>query len=209
MRKDDADVGKAFMSDNALFCWSCHTKILKRGFFCEYCNIIQPLSGLSVFDIFDLQETFIIDEKQLEQKYFTLQHQLHPDRFSGKTAKEKMLASQQSMAVNDAYHILKNPLDRADCLLVLMGGTSYKKEEARNIPPELLMNAMMQREKLNQAKDNEEFQTLLKQSQKKQLEIIKEIEVAFENKDIKTLESTLLNLQYEQKFMQEIKQKIG
>ncbi len=206
MKKADAAVEKVFMSNEAL-CWSCYTETPKESFFCQSCDIIQPASNIPVFKIFNMEESFIIDKDKLEQSYFLLQQKLHPDRFATKTAKEKMFASQQSMAVNDAYNILKNPLERADYLITLMGGNSYKKED-RTVPSTLLMNVMIQRETLSQAKDNEQLQMLLKQSQNKQHQIIEKIKTGFENKDIKNLEISLLALQYEQKFMQEVKQKI-
>lgn len=208
MKKDAAVVEKASMSNPSSLCWSCSTAIQKNAFFCDHCDIIQPASGISVFELFELEPCFELDEAQLEQRYFNLQHQLHPDRFAGKTGKEKLLASQQSMAINDAYNILNNPLERANYLTLLMGGKSYKDENNRAAPPHILMNVMEQREALALAQDNDQLERLLKQSQNKQQQIYTEIKTAFENKDVKSLENHVLSLQYEQKFMQEINQKM-
>ncbi len=207
-KKGDAAAEKAFMSNDVAICWSCQSPKGSEPFFCKHCGIIQPFSPLSAFALLGVEERFELDENQLEQKYFALQQQLHPDRFAAKTSQEKMFASQQSMAVNDAYNMLKNPLDRANSLLVAKGGLSYKDQENRKIPPDLLMQSMMQREALSQAKDQEELHALYQQSQNKQSQIIEEISNAFRQDDIKKLENLLLNLQYEQKFIQEIKQKI-
>lgn len=193
---------------NTAICWSCHSQTAPTSFFCDACHIVQPLAGLNPFEILGIEQAFTIDSKLLESQYFERQKLLHPDRFATKTSKEKMYASQQAMAVNDAYNLLKSPLDRADYLCVALGGKSYKDETRKNINPQILMASIMMRETLSQAKDEETLNKLLKQNQDKQEQIIKDITHLYDEKNIVELENDILSLQYERRYMQEIKEKL-
>lgn len=207
MKKEDVVAEKASMS-NSVICWSCHSQTAPTSFFCDACHIVQPVAGLSPFKIMDIKVNFIIDPKILESQYFERQKLLHPDRFATKTSKEKMYASQQAMAVNDAYNLLKSPLDRADYLCVSLGGKSYKDETRKNINPEILMASMMMREALGQAKNEDVLDDMLKKNKEKQDQIIDNIAKLYMKKNIAELENEILSLQYEKRFMQEIKEKI-
>ncbi|MFV0322197.1 MAG: Fe-S protein assembly co-chaperone HscB [Alphaproteobacteria bacterium] len=194
---------------NTAICWSCHSQTAPASFFCDACHIVQPLVGLNPFEIMGISEAFIIDPKLLDHQYFERQKLLHPDRFATKTSKEKMYASQQAMAVNDAYNLLKSPLDRADYLCVVLGGESYKDETRKNVNPQILMASMMMREALGQAKDEAALNEMLQKNQKKQDEVVNNISKFYNEKNIAALENEILSFQYERRFMQEIKEKIA
>lgn len=66
------------------------------------------------FEIFAFTPSFEIDLDELEKKYLEFQRQFHPD--SASTAD-----IEQSIAINEAYKILKNSLSRASYILQLNG----------------------------------------------------------------------------------------
>ena len=68
------------------------------------------------FQKFNLQTTFKINLQELEDQYLKLQQQFHPD-----TATDQTEAEINSILINQAYKILKNPLKRAAYLLLLQG----------------------------------------------------------------------------------------
>ncbi|MFV0430819.1 MAG: Fe-S protein assembly co-chaperone HscB [Alphaproteobacteria bacterium] len=197
------------MSD-IIHCWSCQSETDAKAFFCKQCHIIQPPLQQNPFDILGIMEDFDIDEKLVEKQYFEQQKQLHPDRFATKTSKEKMYALAQATALNDAYSILKKPIDRADYLCVTFGGTSYKDDaNNRNVLPEILMESMMQREALSQANDEASLQKMFKDNKAKQQQLCENISQDYKAKDTQNMQNHILSLQYTNRFTQEIQAKIA
>ena len=64
------------------------------------------------FTIFTLPIKFSLDLNALEQKYFTFQKQFHPDTAG-------IAEIENSILINEAYEVLKNPLRRAAHILQL------------------------------------------------------------------------------------------
>ncbi len=104
----------------------------------------------SYFDILGLPASFALDDKALEQAYFSAQRTTHPDRTIGKPEAERIAAFHLSQLVNEAYEALKNPLTRAEHLLALQG-IIVNGEESKDVPPALLMEMMDLRERLEEA----------------------------------------------------------
>lgn len=82
----------------------------------------------SFFAIFGLDEAFDIDIKALEEKYFALQRQAHPDMQTGNELDSALL--------NNAYKTLKNRFKRAEYLIDLQGKSNQPASQ------ELLMEMM-------------------------------------------------------------------
>lgn len=73
----------------------------------------------------------------LQQRYYELSRQLHPDRFMQKPEGERQRALDMSSALNDAYRTLKDPIKRAQYLLTLEG-FDIGEQRSKDVPPELL-----------------------------------------------------------------------
>jgi len=73
----------------------------------------------------------------LQQRYYELSRQLHPDRFMQKPEAERQRALDMSSALNDAYRTLKDPIKRANYLLALEG-FDIGEQRSKDVPPELL-----------------------------------------------------------------------
>ncbi len=84
------------------------------------------------FALFDLPAKLTLDAKDLEQRYFRLSRQWHPDLFARKSDAEREQALDRTALLNDAYRVLRNPLKRA---AYVAAAADEMKPQA---PPELL-----------------------------------------------------------------------
>lgn len=99
------------------------------------------------FELFGLPERFELDDAALEARYRTLAAQFHPDRSAAASAFEQRQAVMMASAVNQAYQVLKDPLERAAYLLELRGINADAPEHTA-YAPEFLMQQMEWRESL-------------------------------------------------------------
>jgi len=59
------------------------------------------------FEVFGFVPALYLDLKDLEQRYFRLNRQWHPDLFARKSAAEQQTALDQTALLNDAYRTLR------------------------------------------------------------------------------------------------------
>ena len=111
------------------------------------------------FTLFQLEPAFDIDTAALEQTYRSLAARFHPDRHAAASAFEQKQAMMMASAVNEAYRILKNPIDRAAYLLE-QHNIHADSPEHTSFPPEFLMQQMEWREALEDGR-NEHNETAL------------------------------------------------
>lgn len=107
------------------------------------------------FTLFQLPAAFELDNGQLEARYRLLAAQFHPDKAAGKSAFEQKQAVMMAATVNEAYRVLKNPIDRAAYLLRETRGIDADAPEHTAFAPEFLMQQMEWREALDDARGNE------------------------------------------------------
>lgn len=74
---------------------------------------------VNYFEILGLEEVYDLSLKVLDDAYFKMQMQYHPDRFAMKTEEERYAAAAQSELINAAYQVLKKPFTRAQHLVSL------------------------------------------------------------------------------------------
>ena len=103
------------------------------------------------FTLFKLEPRFDIDLTILEKNYLSLATQTHPDKFVATSAFEQKQAMMMATTVNEAYSILKSPLNRAAYLLSLQGINADAAEHTQ-FAPEFLMQQMEWREALEDAR---------------------------------------------------------
>jgi len=76
---------------------------------------------VNYFQLFNIEVSFDVDIQQLSSSYQTLQKTVHPDKFAHASEQEQRIAVQKSAHINDVYQTLKNPLLRAEYMLVERG----------------------------------------------------------------------------------------
>ncbi|KAE9535132.1 co-chaperone HscB [Ursidibacter arcticus] len=100
------------------------------------------------FELFNLPVQFDIDSAQLSERYLALQKSLHPDNFSASSSTEQRLAMQKSAEVNDALHILKDPILRAESIIQIHTGENQDIEQKSQRDMAFLMQQLEWRETL-------------------------------------------------------------
>lgn len=170
-----------------------------------YPALTTMIMNKNYFELFGIEEKFPLDPKELEKKYFTLQREYHPDRFVAK--KEKLTAAYNSALVNDAYAILKNPLNRAEYLLSLHGLKVNVESGGEKPEQKILIEAMEMREKLSETEDAQDITKLEEINQKNIQECLESIERAFDSNNFRIAAQYTIRLGYLKKFSDEIRNK--
>lgn len=114
------------------------------------------------FELFGLQRRFHQDPAQLEDRWRSLQGEVHPDRFVSEGPSAQRLAMQWSVRVNEAYRRLKDPLQRAAYLCEL-AGAPVQAHSNTAMPADFLARQMEWREALEEAHDEEGLRELERQ----------------------------------------------
>ncbi len=102
------------------------------------------------FDLFGLEPRFRCDAAALERAFRALQGEVHPDRFATAGDAERRLALQSSARVNEAYGVLKDPVERARYLLQLNGVDALAETDTA-LPLEFLERQLERREQAAEA----------------------------------------------------------
>lgn len=116
-------------------CWQCGAAHAP-DYFCPACGTIQPLpEQVDYFRVMGLPPHLVVDLAALQQRYYDLHRQLHPDRFQTGAQSARVASLRNTAAVNRAFATLRDPIDRGLYWLALQGesvGTNNNR-----VPPEL------------------------------------------------------------------------
>ncbi len=148
-----------------------------------------------IFALFGMKREFSLDEKELEKKYFDLQKNCHPDKFVTESVPVKVARHEESAKINTAYRILRNPLARAEYLLVGFGKPS----------PELLTEIMEIQEKLVNAGTMEEIVIMQNFAESEKEKSIANLKKYFSTHNLSKAAEETVRLKYLTKFSEEIK----
>ncbi|KAG0074763.1 hypothetical protein BGZ93_009858 [Podila epicladia] len=180
-------------------CWKCANPVPYFALICPNptCKVVQTLApGANYFEVLGLSPvpTFDIDVKDLRNKFFKIQQQVHPDSYSQNTNSDQIYAQQQSTLANKAYATLKEPLSRAKYILGLSHAPIHESESLDN--PELLMEVMEARELLEDAQTEAEVQDLKDVNDGRILETCQGLSDAFREGDLEMAKELAIKLQY-------------
>jgi molecular chaperone HscB len=115
----------------------------------EFKKSAAQAAGADYYALLDLDPRYDLDPGELERRYLERSRAVHPDRFVGAPASQRLAALQQSMQLNDAYKTLKQPGSRAEYLLGRRGVTIGDNEI---LDPTFLMEVLELREELAEAR---------------------------------------------------------
>jgi molecular chaperone HscB len=108
------------------------------------------------FELFDIPVQYDVDLAKINQHYLELQRVVHPDRFAGKSEREKLMAVQKTAEINDALAVLKHPVKRAEYMLSERG-VDIRAEQQTLQDPMFLMQQMELREALEELPDSNDI----------------------------------------------------
>ncbi len=107
----------------------------------------DDLTQANFFELFGLAPSFSIDASSLDAQWKARAAQVHPDRFVNASAPEKRVAMQWSTQLNEAYRVLRDPLQRAKYLCEL-AGQDVTESASRTLGMAFLSQQMEWREAL-------------------------------------------------------------
>ena len=158
--------------------------------------------SLNHFAKFGLKPSFEIDPEQLEDKYIKLQQQFHPDVLVNKDIKEQNKAIAASIAANQAYEILKNPLKRAIYLLKLQN-IDINDDHCQIKPdPQTLMLVMQIQEQIAAGHDKQQIRNSVKS---KIAGLMQKSEKLFNSKQYNEAAEKLIEVKYLDKILKDTK----
>ena len=143
-----------------------------------------------------------LEPSTLDRAYFGLQRQWHPDRFVGRSPEERVKASSEAAALNDAYRTLKDPLARAVYFAGLKG-VEMPSDGKTIDDPDLLMEAMEAREALHEAETVQAVEALAARARQDRQCALGSLGSLFLANDKAAIRKALLRLRYLDKFAEE------
>jgi len=101
------------------------------------------------FELFGLEPGYALEAERLERAYREIQARIHPDRFAQAGDAERRASMEWTTRVNEAYRILRSPVQRARHVLEL-NGVDAALETNTAMPQEFLVRQLEMREALEQ-----------------------------------------------------------
>jgi molecular chaperone HscB len=96
-----------------------------------------PSLGSDYFQFFGLTRQLHLDLDDLQKRFYQLSRTLHPDRYQRKSPAEQQYSLDATAILNDAYRVLRDPLQRAEYVLK-QEGFEIGEQRSKDVPPELL-----------------------------------------------------------------------
>jgi molecular chaperone HscB len=97
----------------------------------------MPNFSSNFYHFFGLDRKLSLDEALLQKRFYELSRQWHPDRFTRKSPEEQQEALDATSVLNNGYRTLRDPIKRAEYLLI-EEGFPIGEQRSRDVPPELL-----------------------------------------------------------------------
>lgn len=151
------------------------------------------------FEVFSLPITTNIDLEELEQQYLQFQKEVHPDKISTSDI-------EKSIAVNEAYEVLKNHLRRFSHILQLNGIDLENDSNAPKVDNQTLMEVLEIRENLAES-DLEEIENLKKNLNKKVKFLLESSKQKIEDQAFEDAAQILIKAKYFNKTLQDLKKR--
>lgn len=127
------------------------------------------------FELFGLPPRQAQERAVLDERWRSLQAEVHPDRFASEGAAAQRIAMQWAVRVNEAYQRLKDPLRRAAYLCEL-GGVAIDAANNAAMPADFLLQQMAWREALEEAEGPAAVEALAAQVVAARRELLAQIE---------------------------------
>jgi molecular chaperone HscB len=167
----------------------------------------SPVSLSDPFDTLGLAPVFELDPSTLERRHRELSRALHPDRYAGRPSGERQQALGRAIEVNEAFRKLRDPVSRAEALLV-RHGRSVGEGSTPPAAPALLMEVMERREALSEARRAGELakvRVLTRAVREREQRVLGEMSKAFVQlpPDFARIEPLLGELRYHHRFLEE------
>lgn len=148
---------------------------------------------MNFYEFFGIDRKLAIDTDHLQQRFYELSRQWHPDRFSRRSAEEQAQALEATAILNDGYRTLRDPVKRAEYLLK-EEGFPIGEQRSKDVPPELLeevfeLNMMLEELKGGDDSARPQLEAAKRNFENLEAEIDRELAVLFSKYDAAPAES--------------------
>jgi molecular chaperone HscB len=132
-------------------CRHCGAGAPAEVHFCPQCERILSLTRHGdYFSFFGLPRKLVMDLADLDVRFRRLSRQFHPDYFYTASGPERLASLERASYLNDAYRVLRQPLDRAEYLLKIEGLPSVgTHQDASELPAGVLEDVFALNEELD------------------------------------------------------------
>ena len=150
------------------------------------------------FQIFALEEKFLINIDDLEKKYLEFQNLFHPDKSSSE-------GISKSIEINESYKILADDFLRA-CYLLALKGVDIRNDE-KAIRPDMatLQEVLELQENISEITDKNEIEKLRKKLNSEVKQLIAESMTLLEGSEINASAQLLVKAKYLKKSLEDLK----
>lgn len=156
------------------------------------------------FAIFNLPQSFDVDINKLSACYRDLQRTVHPDKFVNAPERERRLAMQKAVQINEAFQTLKNPLK---CGLYLLQLHDIDTDNNPKMDAEFLMMQMELHEQLHDIKQQSDpidsINKFLQQIEQEQQQLNTSLSEQFAQENYQLARDNIYKLQFFTKVHQE------
>lgn len=122
-------------------CWHCQSEV-SGEYFCDRCVKVQPVSKeADYFTCLGFPRRLMLDQSELEAKFYELSRAFHPDFYQNKSETERTISLGNAATLNTAYRTLRDPIQRAEYLLDLEAGAV---KTIRTSPPADLFEEILE-----------------------------------------------------------------
>jgi len=116
-------------------CWHCQER-LATAVACAACGAPQPLgSDVDLFAVLGVARRLVVDAADLERRYHDASRAVHPDRHQTADDRTQALSLAASSAVNRAFRVLRDPVERGRYWLAAHGEALGR--DNNTVPPAL------------------------------------------------------------------------
>ena len=157
-----------------------------------------------------MKHSFILDEKHLDNIYKDLQKKFHPDKYATKSYEEKHISSINSSLVNEAYQVMKSPIERARYILNL-NNIKILEEENKSIDKDkvidssLMMEMFTIRERIEECIDNNNELIILQNDINMKInQVTIDLQSSLDSNNLISLTNAAVKLKYLSKALDEI-----
>jgi molecular chaperone HscB len=134
------------------------------------------------FTFFGIPRKLSVDTSDLQSRFYSLSRQFHPDRFARGTVADQQYALDATALLNDAYRVLRDPIQRAEYLLA-QEGFDIGEQRSKNVPPELLEEVFELNMLLEETPERDELERARTKFESMQAETDEELSSLFERYD--------------------------
>jgi molecular chaperone HscB len=170
---------------------------------------------MNYFELYDINESFNIDDVLLKRKFYDLSKRYHPDFYVNESPEKQQEILELSTLNNKAYQVLSEPQKLTEYLLRLHG--LAEEGEKHQLPPDFLMEMMEINEALMELEmepDSSKLEEIGMQVEEKMNDLKNEFEVFSGQYDANDLNKKdvllkIRDLWYRQKYLLRIKDSLG